>query len=665
MCYEINFSNEQRAIASKLKGENNLIVDAVPGSGKTTAISHVVQEIPDKSILVILYSRSLTQESRPKIKGENVLIKTIHGAAQKIYQVNCQDDFGLKKILRENLPPVYEKFDILIIDEAQDLTPLLVRFIKKLIQDLQIPQFLFLGDRKQCLYKYKGADERFLTEADSFFGSLSKLPWSRLTLRESYRCTKQMAALTNASIQEDRIFAERSGPLPEYISIDLFNLGPSSVYQKIESLIQEGYTYDDIAILAYTIRGDRSPLQRIARYLTINGVPIYRPNDDSSEGLSSRLLKGKLVISNFHQFKGRERKIVFVIGFDDFLSEMLHKVHDTCTNELYVGLTRAKEKLFIYQHYKNGPLGFVPVEKLDELCKVDGPVSRKKKKQLSEKKDFKLQVTHLTRYVSIALETELESYFDITSEDPLFDIGLKTDIPFGDKFEDVSLIYGLAIPAIKQYRLQGKTAPLNSFEFLRREAKKLDASLGHPKSFSFLSELESFLSKSPLTLVDFARYINLSNCITEYIHPYFQIPDYSWFEKDLPLVEECISRLDFISKDDSFEVPIEYSTEVEGKKFQITGRIDLLGKEGYEFKVVKDLTSSHLYQTLVYASMYALTKGEIIPFTLLNIRTGERKRVVVKEPELILRRFIENRIQIDKNGLSLEDLLNEIERIEA
>ena len=57
-----------------------------------------------------------------------------------------------------------KKYDIIILDETQDMTDLHYKFIQKFIKDMgSIPTFLIIGDDKQSVFKFKGADSRFLT----------------------------------------------------------------------------------------------------------------------------------------------------------------------------------------------------------------------------------------------------------------------------------------------------------------------------------------------------------------------------------------------------------------------------------------------------------------------------------------------------------------------
>ena len=208
----MEYTNEQKLIATMLS-KNNIIVDAVAGSGKTTTIKHVVESFPDVNINVILYSKLLTVETSSRIKNKNVDIRTIHSFCQYGYKQKCNDDTGLKYIIKDDTKYTGKNYNLLIIDEAQDLTPLLARIIIKIIKDCDVKKLLFLGDVRQCIYKFKQADERFLFLANEIFTDAPQ-NWERLKLSESFRCTKQIARFVNKCLlKEERIISHKSGQI--------------------------------------------------------------------------------------------------------------------------------------------------------------------------------------------------------------------------------------------------------------------------------------------------------------------------------------------------------------------------------------------------------------------------------------------------------------------
>jgi len=134
----IQYSDEQKAIATTLRNGYSVIVNAVAGSGKTTTIKHIAEELYDKKILAILYSKFLANETKDKIKNPNIDIRTIHSFCQVAYGTQCNNDDGLMRIIRTDKKYDYKEYDIIIIDEAQDLTPILAKIIMKVIMKVMM-----------------------------------------------------------------------------------------------------------------------------------------------------------------------------------------------------------------------------------------------------------------------------------------------------------------------------------------------------------------------------------------------------------------------------------------------------------------------------------------------------------------------------------------------
>ena len=55
-------SEEQQKIIDALKNKQNVIVNAVAGSGKTTTILGIAKQMPDINILQITYNKALKLE---------------------------------------------------------------------------------------------------------------------------------------------------------------------------------------------------------------------------------------------------------------------------------------------------------------------------------------------------------------------------------------------------------------------------------------------------------------------------------------------------------------------------------------------------------------------------------------------------------------------------
>lgn len=305
-----------------------------------------------------MYNKQLAIDTNNKISSNNTEIRTIHSFSQKAYNILCGDEQGLKNVLKNNSNYMINSYDIVIIDEAQDLTPLLFSVVKKIIYDTKAKNVMFMGDRRQCIYGFKEADNRFLTHADQLLGNICNNIWIRCTLSTTYRCTNTIVDFINhCMLSEKRMTSNiRNVNKPIYICCNPFKI-KENINRIIDTFIRNGNTYEDIAILSNTLgKGKKTPIIETVNYLSDMGKPIYMAQEDHKE-LNDILIKNKIIISTIHQFKGLEKKLIIVFGFDAgfYKSEMCKGESDKeCPNLLYVAATRAKEKLILILTFTQG-----------------------------------------------------------------------------------------------------------------------------------------------------------------------------------------------------------------------------------------------------------------------------------------------------------------------
>lgn len=375
-------SVEQLAVIIGLETAN-VIVDSVAGSGKTTTNLHIAKHFANDKILLLTYNKKLQLETKQRVKTGNITnldIYTYHGFANTKYD-GCFSDCDMLKLLNDDAM-IAESFayNIIILDESQDITPTLYRFICRVLLDNQSAYKLcLLGDKYQSIYGFNGADERYLTHADKLFnlqvckniGTVD--PFIKVNLSTSYRLTDMMSGFLNDCIfQHQRINTVKSGAKIRYVNCDIYNT--QVITNEFNLLKTAGYKDDDIFILAPSIKtsGNKpSPIRHFANSLAYMRNNIYIPASDDSQ-LDEKTLHNKVVFSSFHQAKGLERKAVILFGFDVSYFEYYNKTAnpDVCPNELYVALTRAKERLIILHHYDHESFSFLDKTCIDNYCEM-------------------------------------------------------------------------------------------------------------------------------------------------------------------------------------------------------------------------------------------------------------------------------------------------------
>lgn len=359
-------SEEQNAIVNSLLTKSNVLVNAVAGSGKTTTVAFIGQACPEANILLLTYNRKLKQETKSRLKNykiKNINVHNYHSFCFNHWDVLGSTDQIIWDVLDNDNDPIFS-YDLIIIDEIQDMTQLYYLLVAHIIKCSKfVPKFCILGDPNQTIYGFNGADSRYLTMSPKLF-DWNGYPWIEHKLSTSYRLTPKLSDFINQVVLKQNLInpgnESNANIKPRYIFCDAFGSTPIRELTH-HYLVKFGYTYNDIFILAPSVSSDLSPIKALANVLSSNyNIPIFISNTDTDK-LDPETIEGKLVFATFHQSKGLERKCVLIFGFDS--SYFYYYKQDVpkhlCPNEIYVGLTRCSERLTIFHHYKKSWLNFI------------------------------------------------------------------------------------------------------------------------------------------------------------------------------------------------------------------------------------------------------------------------------------------------------------------
>ena len=152
--FDLKLSGEQQLFIEEALQGKNILVDACIGSGKTTAIQNLCNKMPStKKVLYLTYNRLLKLDAKSKIKKKNVTVTNYHGFAYMSLQrsgISVGISDLIQTFVREK--PSINKYDVLIIDEYQDIEQELaelLQLVKARNLDMQI---IAVGDMEQKIY---------------------------------------------------------------------------------------------------------------------------------------------------------------------------------------------------------------------------------------------------------------------------------------------------------------------------------------------------------------------------------------------------------------------------------------------------------------------------------------------------------------------------------
>jgi nucleoside-triphosphatase THEP1 len=658
-------SDEQNTVLQHIKAGHNVIVDAVAGSGKSTTILSIAKAMPTKKFIQFTYNSMLRHEIKEKANSlglHNIDIHTYHSLAVKYYNPSAHTDSAIRAILNAPARIHIPKKDVIVIDEAQDMTFLYFAFVIKYAFAMKQPfQLMVLGDFMQGLYDFKGADTRFLTLASQIWDTFPQLKTNTFhycTLKTSYRITNQMAAfINNAMLAETRLLACRQGNINvTYVRNHQRNLENFVIFT-INQLLRT-CSPDDIFILGASVKGTNSSIRKMENALVSNGISCFVPSFET-DNVDDKVIRNKIVFSTFHSVKGRQRKYVFVLGFDQGYMRFYgkHLQQDICPSTLYVACTRATEGLFLLERNDfntDRPLDFLKLSPFDiqKLPYVDfkgspfyAPFGIQDDNNSSAKNETQKHYITPTNLIKFVSETVLETICPVvnTMFKTIVEKGVELDIPNiietdASIFEDVSDLNGIAIPAMYYDILGSNNANVlqdyinmsletfrhNEHVFLQNMAEKIPATCITPSDYLFLANVFiAFQEKLYFKLKQIPQ--DKHNWLSDTHIAHCKRRLHTTIGADASaIIEKTIIHQSMDLEHNTLDILLsEYFDD--SIKFRFTARVDIITQSTlWELKCVREITIDHLLQVIIYAWLYRhLFPNDIKDVKIFNIRTNE------------------------------------------
>jgi hypothetical protein len=461
------------------------------------------------------------------------------------------------------------------------------------------------------------------------------------------------------------------------------------VVYTIKTLIEQGESPSDIFVLGGSVKGVNSNIRKMENALVKSNIPCHVPMFETDK-IDDRVIEGKVVFSTFHCVKGRQRKYVFVIGFNHsyFTYYARNLPPDICPNTLYVACTRATTRLFVLEMDSNRPLKFLKMNH-HEMIHSNYIHFKGLPKTVFHKKHGEQEIVSNEHYITptdlIKFQSEsvleeiipiLDSIFIKISEEEQLVIDtpniVKTKKGF---YEDVSDLNGIAIPMIYFEKIQAypdrfhpptMSDKIENGGHTLHEIIENDMSQYEKNEHSLLRNIiDNELPKPCHSISDYLRTTNLYVAVKEKL--YFKInqigtDDYDWLTDSMisscfsriheTLGVECIQQGKFLSKIE--ETIIQQDDNKKNRKineflshyftneqFKFTARVDLITEYCvWELKCTNSITHDHLLQVVVYAWLWRMCVEDIEKmenirdFKIFNIKTGDILRLDASTEQL-------------------------------
>lgn len=600
----ITLTDEQNIILENALKGNNILVDACVGSGKTTVIQKLCNALDSqKKILYLTYNRLLKIDAKSKIRNKNVTVTNYHGFAyNELLKHNIK--VGVSDTIQSyinNKPPV-SHFDILILDEYQDIDQEISELLTIIKNSNPKIQIIAVGDMEQKIYdKTTLSISNFIKD---FLGTYIELKLTKC-FRLSSNMAKMLGNIWNKEIigineqcdVEEMEYSNVVGFLSKQKTKDILCLGSrtgimSNVLNELEILYPEKF----------------------------NKKTVYASISDNDSVSSSTPSTNTAIFTTFDSSKGLERKICIIFDFteDYWLSRTgkPQQSYEILRNIFCVAASRGKEKIIFVKNNKK-----LLSEKI--LKTPTQTISQSQPFYISSMFDFKFKESVEACYNLLNIEnvsSNDRSIIDIKSTDELIDlspcIGIYQEAMFFENHNiDTDINCFLKNNPQKMFFLKDT---LDNYS-LEEKILQLAAMETNQKRYSTQVLIPFISEKESMQLIDRLK---------------------TKFSKD-----ECVQQYCEIN----FSKNSNYS-------FKATGYADVIKDDiVYELKFVSELKHEHFLQCACYVVALNLPYG-----ILWNTRDNSCFKITIPEKQKFLE-TVGKTLNKEKNiNLTMNSSNNEI-----
>lgn len=325
-------SNEQQMFVDLALEGKNILVDACIGSGKTTAIQYLCDALPEsKRILYLTYNRLLKIDARKKIKNKNVTVNNYHGYA---YMVLKKKDIyvGTPDLIQEYIKqkPDIDGYDVLILDEYQDLETELADMLELIKKSNPSMQIIAVGDMQQKIYDKTTLDVyAFMNE---FLGEYKQLEFTKC-----FRLSAELAAKLG------RIWGKTIEGVNDNCIVEEMDIDEAVNFlsqQQPKDILCLGARRGNMAFVLNELESNYSEI--------FNKKTVYASIADQDRG-AVEPKKTSAIFTTYDSSKGLERPICVIFDFtekywDDRLRIPLQK-YEILRNIFCVAASRGKNHI--------------------------------------------------------------------------------------------------------------------------------------------------------------------------------------------------------------------------------------------------------------------------------------------------------------------------------
>ena len=402
-----HLSDEQELFLHKALLGENILVDACIGSGKTTAIQHLCCAFPETTqILYLTYNKLLKLDAKGKIKNKNVTVTNYHGFAfHMLRKVGIQPNIADAIQLFNDMKPQIKTYDVLIIDEYQDIEREFSEMLEYIKSTNPTIQIIAVGDMAQKIYDKTTLDVSAFME--EFLGPHIKLVFTKcfrlsagLAEKLGRIWKKQISGVNDSCVVEEMTVPE----VMRFLSV-----------QDPKEVLCLGSRTGDMANVLNDLESSYPD--------KFNKKTVYASIADKDSLGKSEPSKTSAIFTTFDSSKGLERKICVVFDFTESYWNVRVKKpqqkYEILRNILCVAASRGKEHII----FVTGDEALLSEETI--LTEPNTETKYADTVNISEMFDFKYREDVENCYALLEcseIEVDDKSVIDITPTDDLIDL---------------------------------------------------------------------------------------------------------------------------------------------------------------------------------------------------------------------------------------------------
>ena len=246
------------------------------------------------------------------------------------------------EVRRRALERANPAYDAVLVDEAQDLTPVALRFLVALARDRS--RIHVTADAGQSLYG-TGFSWRGVHEALDMRGRATVLRRDHRATRQIHDATRELARSMGLDLEDDTTASHQAGPMPRLRAVDR-----EDPWRDLAELLREACREARLPLGAAAVLAPRrDQVERIVFEFDRLGIPAELGRDVDLDAPVVKVLP-------FQSAKGLEFPVVLVAGVDHDVTpralpdlppeeQAVHRARDART--LFVACTRAMRSLTV------------------------------------------------------------------------------------------------------------------------------------------------------------------------------------------------------------------------------------------------------------------------------------------------------------------------------